>query len=453
VNSKKHSRILWAIICLAIVTFSLAVSAQAQTESAIFDFTGYTTTGAEPNSGLISDSAGNFYGVTFLGGKQSRYCKTSEGCGFVYELSPGSGGYTQTILYNFTGSTDGGYPVGNLVFDGAGNLYGATGAGGDTTRDCFSALGCGVVYELSPKSGGGWTETVLYTFTNKSDGATPIGAVTLDAAGNVYGAAAYGGNTACESLPDGFACGVAFELTPSTGGSWTETILHSFTGGNDGYNPNGGLVFDSEGNLYGAAVGGNPSLCGPGGNCGLVYKLSSGASGWTETVLHNFSGGRDGGTPNGYLVFDSSGSLYGTSTTGGDPACGLGGTTNDCGVVFKLTKNARGAWTETDFEFERWDGAQPYSGVTLDGEGNIYGAASLGGILTCYSPGFGCGVIYKLTPSSSGGWTPSVLHRFTDGSDGAIPNFAPIFDASGNMFGTTGSGGTDNYGTVWEIQR
>jgi uncharacterized repeat protein (TIGR03803 family) len=436
----------FVVLAVAAVTLSLAVRVQAQTESIIFTFTGYTTTGQNPSSGLVADASGNLYGVTPYGGKQGRYCPNSMGCGYAYELSPnGSGEYTETILYNFLEGPDGGYPVGNLIFDAAGNLYGVTGLGGYRNKVCNAGSGCGVVYELSPGSSG-WTETTLYTFMNAGDGNEPYGPLTFDTAGNLYGATQFGGSTACEAATTN-PCGLVFELTPSTSGSWTETTLYSFTGGNDGSNPNGGVILDSAGNVYGTASGGNPALCKVTAWCGVVYRVSKGSSGWTQTVLHTFSGDRDGGDLNNTLAFDGAGNLYGTAGTGGNSTCGL---SNGCGVMFKLTPMRGAAWKETSFEFDLSDGGSPGAGITFDAQGNVYGTTVFGGDLTCNSP-YGCGVVYELTPNSRGEWKSSVLHSFAAGDDGEFPASTVGFDSAGNIFGTAG-GGADNDGVVYEIQ-
>ena len=447
---RKEIRLLLASLSLAAITFSLAVRAQAQTESVILTFTGATTTGTTPTAGLVADAAGNLYGVTPYGGKQGHYCPNSSGCGFVYELSPnGSGGYTQTVLFNFDEGPDGGFPRSNLILDAAGNLYGVTDLGGYRNKVCNSGSGCGVVYKLSPGSGG-WTQTVLYTFLNAGDGNSPYGPLAFDAAGNLYGTTEFGGSSSCVATL-GNPCGLVFELTPTTSGSWTESVLHNFTGGNDGANPYAGVVLDAAGNVYGSASGGNPALCKVAFSCGVVFKLSNGSSGWTETVLHTFADGRDGGTP-GQLTIDGTGNLYGTSQTGGDPTCTVYGNANNCGVVFKLTPTLGGSWKETAFAFSLWDGGQPQGGVTVDASGNVYGTASVGGILSCTAgSGNGCGVVFKLTPKSSGGWTPSILHRFAGGTDGVSPIGSLLFDSAGNIFGTTPLGGADNDGIVYEI--
>ena len=222
--------------------------------------------------------------------------------------------WTETILHNFANNgTDGNTPCcGELVLDGAGDLYGVTGAGGTNNY--------GAVFELTPTGGGNWTETVLHSFSSGTgDGYFPQGGLTLDGKGNLYGTTVYGG---------AYGYGTVFELTPAGGGSWTEAIIHSFEqtiSGTDGSVPSSDLVIDSAGNLYGTAGDGLYSL-------GVVFELSpaAGAS-WSEAILHNFQQtipGTDGYTPGPMLVFDGSGNLYGTTYYGG---------ADNGGTVFELT--------------------------------------------------------------------------------------------------------------------
>jgi uncharacterized repeat protein (TIGR03803 family) len=191
--------------------------------------------GVHPDAGLIRDAAGNLYGTTIVGGNFN--CNSQQGCGVVFELTPNPDGtWTESVLYTFNGGTDGALPTARLAFDAAGNLYGTTAAGGGANA--------GTVFRLTP-SGGAWIETVLHAFTG-GDGAVPIGGLILDATGNLYGTTSSGGSSAC-------GCGVVFKLKHGSGGGWTERLLHSFTGGRDGANPVAGLIRDTAGNLYGAA--------------------------------------------------------------------------------------------------------------------------------------------------------------------------------------------------------
>ena len=226
--------------------------------------------------------------------------------------------WKEKVLYSFQGGpNDGWLPVGGIVFDKQGNLYGVTQNGGE-------------VYQLAPpaKQGGAWTETVLYVFQGNTsgDGATPFGGLVIDSAGNLYGTTGYGGTGNCILLGTLVGCGTVFELSPPAkqGGAWTETILYSFKGGKDGYLPNGDLVFDSAGNLYGATMfgGGFGTTCNPFYQyCGAIFELSppkTKGGKWKEKVLHGFKGGEDGANPNGGLVLDKGNHLRNNSIGGGN---------------------------------------------------------------------------------------------------------------------------------------
>lgn len=331
----------------------------------------------------------------------------------------------ERMLHAFNGR-DGVHPVGSLVFDTAGNLYGTTLDGGDDQCDC------GTVFKLSPTKNGKWTRTVLHRFSGK-DGANPFAGLIFDAAGNLYGTTWLGGRA---GSPCNSNCGVVFRLSRGAKGEWTETILHEFNG-KDGAEPYAGLIFDAAGNLYGAtSLGGTQSCCG----FGTVFKLSSGSNGkWTETVLHSFNG-KDGANPYAGVTFDVSGNLYGTTFS----------TTNGVSTVFRLTPGSNGKWTHTVLHtFNGEDGAQAYAGVSVDGHGNLYGATAGGGA-------YGWGVIFKLSPRTNGDWTETILHNF-NGEDGANPDAAPIFDATGNLYGTTFQGGNSKScsgcGTVFKLSQ
>ncbi len=434
----KLSRILAAT--LAALAFGLATSAQAQTETVLYNLQG-TADGQNPRSGVVFDAAGNLYGTTQYGGD---FTNCGTGCGAVFEISPASGGgWTETVLHTFTGGTDGANPYGGVVIDSAGNVYGTTSAGGNLkASNCF-LHGCGVVFELSPNSGGGWTETVLHTFSGNRDGAAPWTALTFDTSGNLYGTTASGGNlTASACAP--YGCGVVFELSPVTGG-WKETVLHSF-GGTDGWLPFGTLIFDSVGKLYGTTMqGGHTSLCQSSG-CGVVFELSPVTGGWKEKILHAFIGS-DGSMIQGGVAFDSAGNLYGTAATGGlTNGCDGSG----CGTAFELSPTTSGPWKFSGLRI--FDGAgsafqlgfYPSGALLPDSAGNLYGEAGEGGAN-------GYGVAFKLA-LVSGKWKETVLHAFNfTTSDGAVPWGGLISDTSGNLYGTNMSGGAHGAGAVFEI--
>ena len=433
-NSKNIYHILPAIICLVAVTFSLAVRAQAQTETVLYNFSG-AADGNGPSPGLVADSAGNLYGATESGGQTTGNCSNNQGCGVIFELSPnGNGSWTETVLYTFTGGTDGAFPS-TLLMDTAGNLYGTALSGGAVTNKDCSPYGCGVVFELSPSSSG-WTETVLYPF-HFTDGERPTSLIR-NAAGNFYGTTVLGGS---------LNAGTVFRLSPGSTG-WVHSLLYNFPGGTGGEQPSG-LVFGPAGSLYGTvAYGGvgDDVNCGNQG-CGFVFKLASGSGGgWHETALYTFTGGTDGGVPNG-LILDAAGRIYGTTMYGGTPPCGgkIG-----CGVVFRLISGVSG-WRESVINtFTGTNGKNPAANLAQDASGNLYGTTTAGGSnnSNCIS---GCGLVFKLAPTSGGWWKPSTLHEF-DSTDGAFPQSTPLLDGAGNLYGTTLYGGASNFGTVFEIQ-
>jgi uncharacterized repeat protein (TIGR03803 family) len=312
-----------------------------------------------------------------------------------------------------------------LTFDAAGNLYGAAVLGGE-------GVDTGVIFELTPKAGGGWTEKVLHQFGPDNDGSEPNGGLVFDAAGNLYGTTEFGG---------AWGYGTVFELTPTATGVWTETILHSFKRykGLDGLNPKAGLILDAAGNLYGTTDVGAGSSCGVPDACGTVFELMrESGGGWTEKVLHQFAAGADGKEPDAGVIFDALGNLYGTTTRGG---------ANNCGTVFELTPTPDGSWAEQvlhSFSGTGPDGCFLGGGLVMDASGNLYGTTMVNG-----ANGFG--TVFELTPEPGGDWTEQVLHSFGNTSkDGSEPAAGLTFDAAGNLYGTTVLGGVDNYGTVFE---
>jgi hypothetical protein len=372
--------------------------------------------------------------------------------------SAASAEWKEKVLYSFQSVPDGATPVGAVVFDKAGNLYGTTRNGGSSS--CPSVQQCGTVYQLAPpaKQGGPWTETVLYIFkgNTSNDGASPYGGLVIDAAGNLYGTTGYGGTGNCTVLGSKLGCGTVFELSPpkQKGGPWTETVLYSFPTPKQGFVPWGDLVFDSAGNLYGATIygGGYGTNCGDAyyQYCGAVFELSPPKTKdgkWTEKVLHGFKGNTDGANPNGGLVMDSKGAVYGTTQIGGD----LQGecNPNGCGGVFKLTRPVTkgGAWTEKMlYRFNGQDGATPAAGVVFGGNGDLYGTAFAGGIN-------GNGAVFDLAPprEGRGPWKETLLHPFSGGNDGANPTAGFILDTSGNLFGATEYGNSFS-GTVFRLK-
>jgi uncharacterized repeat protein (TIGR03803 family) len=277
------------------------------------------------------------------------------------------------VLHSFNASVDG-WSLGALAIPDAEELYGVAQGGGPNNN--------GTVFRLTRRAHG-WKMDLLYTFPNwKEDGQTPNGPLVFNAAGGLYGTTAAGGNSR------GFQPGVAFNLTPASSGPWTEDVLHTFCSlyeCQDGSGPWAGLIWDSVGNLYGTTEGsGNRGI----ESSGTVFELSPGASGWTESVLYTFvcaGGTGDGCNPEAPVAWDALGNLYGTTTAGGNNQCGGSG----CGIVFQLVPNGDGTWKENIIHrFGGFfnDGAVPYSGVTLDAQGNVYGTTA------------GGGVVFELTP-------------------------------------------------------
>ena len=341
-----------------------------------------------------------------------------------------SAGSAETVLFSFD-NTDGNQPLSSLIFDAAGNLYGTTALGGD--------FGYGSVFELTPGPGGTWTETVLHSFNNDgSDGYSPKGNLTFDSAGNLYGTTDQGG-------PNGqYGYGTVFELTPGPGGTWTETLLHSFNNnGKDGINPYAGVIFDAMGNLYGTTLGGGSR------SGGTVFKLTPSKKGWVEKVLHSFNGST-GGYPYASLVFDASGSLYGTTYGGGIGKMPYG-------TVFKLSLGNKGQWTEKVLhKFSGKDGGYPEGTLVLDASGSLYGTTNGGGVTGRTCAYYGCGTAFELTLGNRGKWVETVLHTFNDdGTDGYNPIGGLIFDPGGNLCGTTVGGGDGiaaaGTGTVFQL--
>ncbi len=273
------------------------------------------------------DQAGNLYGTTAYGGEGSVQGKLTSGNGVVFELSPGANGkWSQKVIYRFGGyPSDGSHPHAGVIFDEAGNLYGTTfqGGGGSCLGEGFgTAVGCGTVFELSPKAGA-WSESVLYAFTSfQSDGALPSGGLLFDQAGNLFGTTQHGGGgLGCDY------CGTVFELSPAVGGGWSKSLAFVFPDPDNGIEPASNLVVDRAGNLYGTTPG-KVSGCN-GYACGTVFKLSPiTGGGWRASVLYSFADGIDGGSPMSGLIFGPGGSLYGTTVNGG--AAGEG-------VVFAVT--------------------------------------------------------------------------------------------------------------------
>jgi uncharacterized repeat protein (TIGR03803 family) len=324
---------------------------------------------------------------------------------------------TNQVIYSFGGGNDGEYADTELVVDASGNLYGTTVQGG--------LHASGTVFELSP-SKGGWVHTVLYNFAGGLDGGEPYKGVTLDAQGNLYGTAVTGGNGSCEG-----GCGVVYELTNSAG-QWTQTVIHNFTGGDDGSGPGSPVVLDKAGNVYGTTpTGGADGL-------GTVYQLHEVAGEWTLRVIHTFTGGADGATGSaGRVAFDAAGNLYGVATVGG---------IHQAGVVYKLTPTRTGEWNpQTLYAFnDEPDSGFPYGGLVVDKDNNVYGT-------TYYAGAHDVGTVYRLS-LRHGTWVETGLYSFRGGSDGSSPISTLVFDKAGNLYGTASEGGAGcSCGTIFKF--
>ncbi len=413
-------------LLLATLTIFLIVSgAWGQTFKVLHSF-GASGDGQWALGGVVFDRQGNLYGVTQIG-PSGNGCLGNDGCGTVYQLKPNADGtWTESVIHAFNGS-DAAFPFVSPIFDAQGNLYG--------TADGHAGAGTypEVVYELTPNSNGTWTESILHQFPISQNSAP--GAITLDPAGNVYGVANLGGLN---------GTGYIYKLYRASG--WQEQFLLYFDPHYpylDGLSAQGPLALDGNGNLYGSMILGGT------GDCGVSYKLANqGKVLWKETVLHNFGCAADGYYPTG-ATFGPDGSLYGVTQVGGNVGssrCSFG-----CGTVFKLTPNSDGTWTKTTLYVFRGgpsDGAYPANGLVFDRAGNIYSTTGHGGNSSCSG---GCGTVFKLTPSSGGQYTESILYFFTGGLDGAGPISTMAIDGAGNLYGATYRGGTYDDGVAFEL--
>ncbi|MGA7221041.1 MAG: choice-of-anchor tandem repeat GloVer-containing protein [Candidatus Sulfotelmatobacter sp.] len=397
----------------------------AQTETVLHSFAG--TDGISPVVSVVFDSAGNLYGVASQGGGSNN--------GTVFELTPNKNKWTEKTLLSFNGGAGGAMPLGGLIFDSAGNLYGTTKLGG--------ANGVGTAFELIKSKSGAWSETVLHSFGSGKDGQYAVGNLNFDGAGNLYGSTQGGGAYSNATETSG---GTVFKLAPKKGGGWTETVLHSFGNAKDGNSPRSNVILDKEGNLYGTTNAGGAY------GSGTVYELSpKSGGGWTEKVLYSFdskyavNGDNNGYKPVAGLTLDTSGNLYGTTAYGGY----YGG-----GVAYELSPKSGGSWTETviyafDFLNASEVGSTLYSGLVLDKEGNLYGTTLLGGDGTY----FGNGTAFELKPptKSGGTWSLDTLYVF-QASDGTQPGTGYVtLDSDGSVYGGTQAGGANLDGVVFKI--
>jgi hypothetical protein len=286
-------------------------------------------------------------------------------------------------------------------------------------------------------------ETVLHRFTGGKDGSKSQAGLISDSDGNLYGTTFYGGTGNCNDAGEFFGCGTVFEASPNSRAGWTETLLYSFQGSQDGMGPKGGVVRDSAGNLYGTTYGGGAS-CND-GSCGTVFELTppkQKGGKWTENILHSFQGGSDGFGPSSDLFIDQQGAIYGTTAWGGILTGSCDNLLGGCGTIFRMTPNSDGTWTHAVlYSFQPVnDGQEPLGGLVMDDAGNLYGTTNQGGSYSFFC-GVGCGIVFQLAPpqESGGSWKESVLLEFS-GTDGAAPHGDLILDHDGNLYGTTSAG-------------
>jgi uncharacterized repeat protein (TIGR03803 family) len=402
----------------AIVTiFLLAIGAQAADKYSVIRTFNPSAGGAIPYGALLMDKSGNLFGANSAGG--------TNGWGTIFELTPnGTGGWKYTQLYDCGVRLDCAVPMGSLVLDQDGNLFGVTAFGN--------------VFEISPDGAGGWTGSVIRAFNGGFDGSAPSPLVR-DTAGNLYGTNATGGS---------HSLGYVFELSPA-GGSWSLIHLHDF-GGSDGAettntagNIVGGVIFDAAGNLYGTTgAGGSSSKCS--GGCGVIFELKNQSGVWTESVLHSF-GGSDGSNPNASLFMDHAGNLYGTATSGG---------VDGLGVVFESSPGS-GGWTTRvlhGFTGTHLDGAYPNAALISDPAGNLYGTTFAGGgdLKSCQvMSDFGCGTVFELS-LSAGRWKTTILHAFSGRKDGGFPG-GVLLGSDGDLYGAAQSGGKLYEGVIFQL--
>ena len=383
------------------------------TEKVLYSFTGGSD-GGGPNGAVVFDGSGNIFGTTHFGGMTQCGGNVGGGCGVVFELAPKSGGWAESALYAFSDSSDGGFPNAGVVLDKNGNLFGTASTGGNF--QC--SIGCGVVYELLKSTG--WGEHVLHAFAG-SDGQFPNAVLLQGSNGTFYSTTWFGGST---------GNGTVFSLTPS-GSSWMENVLYSFGGAADGSAPAAGVIADSAGNLYGTTYKFD------GYNDGVAYELQKRSHGsWKDRVLYSFTGQGGGEDPYAGLILRSKRRLYGTTIEGGS---------NGGGAAFELT-DAHHHWTERDLHVfgGAGDGSTPYGGLVADRAGNLFGTTLFGGTNNS-------GTVYELS-RTRGAWKERVLYSFTGGDDGGNPGGTLTFDSAGNLYGTAGGGQSGN-GVIFEIVR
>ena len=360
--------------------------------------------GEIPGGNLVADGAGNLYGGA--GGSPNFCSETIGNCGLIFKLAPDG---TETVLHDFS-ETEGSGP-GTMIMDAAGNLYGEAFQNG--------AAGYGTVVKVTMDG----TLTVLHTFQGgKDDGANPSG-LMMDKLGNLYGVTAEGGR---------HNCGTVYELQPDG----TESLLYEFRCGPYGSFPEGNLIADKKGNLYGTTLLGGSGDCNDG--CGIVFKLAPRGK---ETVLHSFTGGSDGYAPQAGLIADGAGNMFGTTVYGGgSPSCEHG-----CGTIFRVGTDGSESVVYS-FRGGR-DGEDPEPGLIKDRSGNLYGTTLFGGKRARGCDNSSCGTVFKISPAGD----EYVLTRFSE-KTGYEPSGPLLMGPNGILYGTTALGGPNKLGVVFSLQ-
>jgi uncharacterized repeat protein (TIGR03803 family) len=418
------SRFACLLLAMALLPFA---SASGQSYSQIYAFQGGSD-GALPFAGLTPDKTGNLYGTTLDGGAGT--CNLgAAGCGTLFMVTPGG---QETVLYAFTGGTDGAYPYAPLRRSAEGNLYGT--AAGRDDQLCSGNKECGTIFEYAANG----AFNVLHSFLGGSDGMDPQGPLLNGRRNYYFGVTVEGGNTGCMSS---LGCGTVYKLTRL--GKAKESVIYTFSGASTGENPSGSLAADTAGTLYGTTSYGGDRNCGADG-CGTVFAL---AADGTETVLHVFEF-NDGIYPASGLVEDHAGNLYGTAPFGGETCQNDTG----CGTIFKITAN--GTFSVLHIFGGGSDGGNPHDAPLIDSKGNLYGTAAIGGGNGSGCGGDGCGTVFKLAPDG----TFTALYTFTGGNDGWGPIGALVEGGDGYLYGTTvygGGSGCSGFGcgTVFRVKK
>jgi uncharacterized repeat protein (TIGR03803 family) len=412
------------------VAFLLLCAGRASAQLSVGGiFTG--PNGADPVGAVTLDGLGNLFGTTPYAGDPQASAVV------VYE-APGGG--TPVAIHTFTGGADGYGPQSGVLRDAKGRLFGTASGGG---------AGSGVIFMMTPVRAG-WNFEAIYAFVDQfgPDGGDPTGDLLAGPARSLYGTTQHGGSGG----------GTVFQLTPpARGGSlWTHTRLYGFTGGDDGNSPYAGVVQGADGALYGTTLYGGSGPCPGGGGappgCGVVFRLAKHGATWTQSVIHNFTGGSDGAIAAGQLAVGAGGVLYGTTIYGG---------LNGQGTVYALTPPARRAHPWGYAVIHAFggmlpdgavDGTAPMSGVVVAADGSLYGVTPSGGNYTSLFGGYG--TIYSLS-NSGGTWQESQLYNFIQDGDGGGPISRPALDSAGALWGTSGGGYSQPYepfdGAVWRF--